>query len=46
MPMVGGFSARIGEFYDQEDLDGRAIFVGFVFSEITPKACVRSGRAS
>jgi hypothetical protein len=34
-PMVGGFKDGVGTFYNQERLDGRAIFVRFVFSEIT-----------
>ena len=34
-PMVGSFAKGRGEFYDQETYDGRAIFVRFVFSEIT-----------
>jgi hypothetical protein len=34
--MVGGFRDGRGEFYDQETYDGRAIFVRFVFSDITP----------
>src|SRR5215467_7522744 len=36
--MVGGFRDGRGEFYDQESYDGRAIFVRFVFSDITPKS--------
>ena len=32
-PTIGGFIDGRGEFYDQEDFDGRAIFVRFV---ITP----------
>jgi hypothetical protein len=35
VPMVGGFGGGRGEFYDQETFDGRAIFVRFVFSDIT-----------
>jgi hypothetical protein len=35
MPMIGGFQNGRGEFYDQETLNGRAIFVRFVFSDIT-----------
>ena len=35
-PTVGGFHDGRGEFYDQETYDGRAIFVRFVFSDITP----------
>ncbi|HSL82675.1 MAG TPA: hypothetical protein VLF66_07850 [Thermoanaerobaculia bacterium] len=34
--MVGGFRDGIGEFYNQEDFDGRSIFVRFLFTEITP----------
>ena len=33
--MVGGFRDGIGEFYNQEILDGRPILVRFVFSELT-----------
>ena len=29
-PTIGGFTDGRGEFYDQEDFDGRAIFVRFV----------------
>ena len=28
-----------GEFYDQETLNGRAILVRFVISDITPNSC-------
>ena len=35
-PMVGGFKDGRGEFYDQEDFNGGAIFVRFIFSDITP----------
>ena len=34
-PTIGGFKNGRGEFYDQEALDGRAILVRFVISEIT-----------
>jgi hypothetical protein len=34
--MVGGFANGRGEFYDQETYDGRAVFVRFIFSDITP----------
>lgn len=34
--MVGGFANGRGEFYNQEFLNGRAIFVRFIFSDITP----------
>jgi len=33
--MVGGFANGRGEFYDQETYDGRAVFVRFIFSDIT-----------
>jgi hypothetical protein len=38
LAMVGGFQDGVGEFYNQEELDGRAIFVRFIFSDITPTA--------
>ena len=38
-PTIGQFKDGRGEFYDQEILDGRAILVRFVISEITPKSC-------
>jgi hypothetical protein len=33
--MVGGFEGGRGEFHDQETYEGRAVFVRFVFSDIT-----------
>lgn len=33
--MVGGFENGRGEFYDQETFEGRAVFVRFIFSDIT-----------
>jgi hypothetical protein len=33
--MVGGFENGRGEFYDQETFEGRAVFVRFIFSNIT-----------
>jgi hypothetical protein len=36
--MVGGFKNGRGEFYDQETFNGRAIFVRFIFSDITANA--------
>lgn len=36
--MFGGFRDGRGEFFGQDSLDGRAIFVRFVFSDITPTA--------
>jgi hypothetical protein len=38
-PTIGGFKNGRGEFYGQETLNGRAIFVRFVISEITPISC-------
>ncbi len=38
-PTIGGFKNGRGEFYDQETLNGRAIFVRFVISDITPNSC-------
>jgi hypothetical protein len=37
-PMVGEFKNGRGEFFNQEPLNGRAIFVRFVFSDISPKS--------
>jgi hypothetical protein len=37
-PMVGGFRNGRGEFYNQETYRDRAIFVRFVFSDITAKS--------
>lgn len=34
--MTGGFQEGRGEFYNQETFNGRAIFVRFIFSDITP----------
>jgi hypothetical protein len=34
--MMGGFKDGRGEFYDAETLNDRAIFVRFIFSDITP----------
>jgi len=38
-PTIGGFKNGRGEFFSQETLDGRAIFVRFVISDITPNSC-------
>lgn len=38
-PTIGEFKDGRGEFYSQETLDGRAIFVRFVISDITPNSC-------
>lgn len=37
-PMIGEFKNGRGEFYDQETLKGRAIYVRFVISDITPNS--------
>ena len=39
VPTVGGFHDGRGEFYDQETLDGRAIFVRFVIACATRDEC-------
>ncbi len=38
-PTIGEFKNGRGEFYDQETLNGRAIFVRFVVSDITSNSC-------
>jgi hypothetical protein len=38
-PTIGEFSNGRGEFYDQETFDGRAIFVRFVITDVTPGSC-------
>jgi len=38
-PTVGEFKNGRVEFYDQETMNGRAIFVRFVISDITPDSC-------
>jgi hypothetical protein len=35
-PMIGAFKNGRGEFFDQEPFNGRAIFVRYVWSEMTP----------
>lgn len=37
VPTVGEMRGDHGEYYDQEMLDGRMIFVRFIWSKITPK---------
>ncbi|MGC2110900.1 MAG: hypothetical protein WA655_15370 [Candidatus Korobacteraceae bacterium] len=37
-PMIGEFKNGRGEFYDQEPFNGRAIFVRYIWSEITPNS--------
>jgi hypothetical protein len=34
-PMIGGFKDGRGEFFDQETFEGKAIFVRFIFSDVT-----------
>lgn len=36
-PMIGGFKDGRGEFYNQETLNGRSIFVRFIFSGMTDR---------
>src|SRR5215207_1245179 len=38
-PVIGAFKNGRGEFYGQETFNGRAIFVRFVISDITPDSC-------
>ncbi len=38
-PTIGEFKDGRGEFFDQETLNGRAILVRFVVSDITPNSC-------
>ena len=37
-PVLGDFRNGIGEFYGQDELDGRAILVRFVISEVTAES--------
>ena len=37
-PVVGHFSGNRGEFFDQEDFKGRAIFVRYVWLNISPNS--------
>ena len=38
-PTIGGFQDGRGEFYNQDTLDGRAILVRFVISQVTAGSC-------
>jgi len=38
-PTIGEFKNGSGEFFSQETLNGRAIYVRFVISDITPDSC-------
>ena len=37
-PVVGEFTGKRGEFYDQEDWKGRAVLVRFAWEDISPQA--------
>ncbi len=39
VPTIGEFRNGRGEFYDQENFNGRAVLVRFVISDITPNSC-------
>jgi hypothetical protein len=39
VPTIGEFKNGRGEFYNQETLNGRAILVRFIISDITPNSC-------
>jgi len=39
VPAIGEFKNGRGEFYDQEELNGRSILVRFVISDITADSC-------
>ncbi|MES2103012.1 MAG: hypothetical protein V4634_03275 [Pseudomonadota bacterium] len=39
LPTIGEFKNGRGEFFSQETLNGRAIFVRFIISDITPNSC-------
>ena len=39
IPTIGEFKAGRGEFFDQEMIDGRAVLVRFVISDITADSC-------
>lgn len=38
VPTIGEFRDGRGEFYDQETINGRAVFVRFIISDITPES--------
>jgi hypothetical protein len=37
-PVVGEFTGRRGEFYDQEEYKGRSVYVRFVWTDISPNS--------
>jgi hypothetical protein len=43
--VVGEFTGRRGEFYNQQDDKGRAILVRYVWSDISPKSARMSSRS-
>ena len=38
-PTVGEFKNGRGEFFDQEDFNGRSVLVRFIISDIKPESC-------
>lgn len=36
VPAIGQFESARGEFFDQEDFQGKSIFVRFIFSDVNP----------
>ena len=38
-PTVVEFKNRRGEFYDQEDFNGRPVLLRFIISSIKPESC-------
>jgi hypothetical protein len=38
-PTIGEFTNGRGEFFDQETINGRAVFVRFVISDVTAESC-------
>jgi hypothetical protein len=38
-PTIGEFKNGRGEFYDQEPINGRAVFVRFIISQVSPDSC-------
>ncbi len=39
VPTIGSFKNGVGEFFDQEDLNGKSILVRYTWSKITPVSC-------
>lgn len=39
LPTIGEFKNGRGEFFNQDTLNGRSIFVRFIISDITPNSC-------